>query len=167
MVRILEEICSELHDQADHMVEHLCLLVHVDGQIGLACGQVHLLSLLEVALCLKLLRFLHLNRAVLAFRQVVNDQLIGFLPLVCSYVHLKGLNILTSFDKEGLGLLVFADLGVVASNLDLIGPHLVGRLVLDKVHGAVPVAGLQGRLNCLVEHASLDEVVNGLVELPL
>ena len=64
-------------------------------------------------------------------------------------------------------MLVFADLGVVACNLDLIGPHLVGRLILDKVHCAIPVASLQGRLNCLIKYASLDEVVNGLVELPL
>lgn len=167
MVGILQQVGSELHDKTDHVVKHLCLLVHVDSKVRLSSRQVHLFGLLVVALSLKLLCFLHLDCAVLALRQVVNDKLVGFLPLVRSNVHLECLDILSSFHEEGLSLLVLANLSVVACDLDLVLPDLVSRLVLHKVDSAVPVASGQCRLNCLVKDTSLNEVIHSLVELSL
>ena len=167
VVSILEQISSELHNKANHVVEHLSLFVHVDGEIRLSSRQIHLFGLLEVTFGLKLLSLLNLDSAVLALGQVVNDKLVGFLPFVCANVHLECLNVLTSLNKEGLSLLVFANLSVVTCDLNLVWSDLVSWLVLDKVHCAIPVAGRKSGLNCLIEDTGLDEVVDGLVELPL
>ena len=96
-----------------------------------------------MAFSLKLLRLLHLDGAVLALREVVNDQLVRFFPLIRTHIHFKRFNILASLDEEGLSLLVLANLGVVASDLDLVRAHLISWLVFNEVNSAVPVAGLQ------------------------
>jgi len=149
------------------VVEHLSLFVHVDGEIRLSSRQIHLFGLLEVTFCLKLLSFLHLDSAVLALWQVVNDKLICFFPLVRANVHLKCLYVLASLDEEGLSLLVLANFSIVTRDLDLVWPNCVSWLVLHKVNCAVPVASGQGRLDCLVEDTSLDKVIHSLVKLPL
>mmetsp|Transcript_19212 Transcript_19212/g.26022 ORF Transcript_19212/g.26022 Transcript_19212/m.26022 type:complete len:291 (-) Transcript_19212:2899-3771(-) len=66
VVRVLEQVSAELDHESDHVVEHLRLFVHVDGEIGLTRRQIHLLSLLVVTLSLEFLRLSHLNRAILA-----------------------------------------------------------------------------------------------------
>ena len=93
--------------------------------------------------------------------------MVGFLPLVGANVHFESLDILTSFNKELLSLFVFANLGVVTGDLNLVRSHLVGRFVLNEVNGTVPVASRKGRLDGLVEDSSLDKMINSLVKLSL
>ena len=97
----------------------------------------------------------------------MDDKLVCFIPLVSAHVHLESLNVFASLDEEGLSLVVLADLGVVTSDLDLVGANLVSRLVLYKVDGAVPVACGQCGLDSLVKDTGLDEVVHSLIELAL
>ena len=66
-----------------------------------------------------------------------------------------------------LSLFVFANLGIVTGNLNLVRSHLIGRFVLNEVNGTVPVASRKGRLDGLVEDSSLDEMINSLVKLAL
>ena len=167
VVSVLEKVGTELDNKSNHVVKHLRLLIHVDGKIGFSSREVHLFGLLVMTLSLKLLGFLNLNRAILALRQVVDDKLVSLFPLVGAYVHLKSLNVLTSLYEEVLSLLILANLGIMASNLYLVRTDLVSGLVLDEVNGTVPVSSLKSRLNSLVENASLDEVIDGLVELTL
>ncbi len=163
MVGIFQKIGSKLHDQSDHVIEHLCLLVHVDGQIGLTSGQVHLFCLLVVAFSFKLLGLLDLDCSVLTLRKVVDDKLVGFLPLVGTHIHFKSFNVFASLDKELLSLIILSDFSVMTSNLDLVGSDLISRLVLDEVDCSVPVAGLQGRFNGFIEDCGLNKVIDGLI----
>lgn len=142
VVGILKEISTELDDESDHVIKHLRLFVHVDGEIRLTSRQVHLLSLLEVALSLELLSLLHLDGTVLALGQVVNDKRVSLLPLVRAHIHLESFNVFTSLHKELLGLIVLADFSIVASDLHLVRADLVSGLVFDKIDSAVPVASL-------------------------
>lgn len=163
MVGVFQKIGSKLHDQSDHVIEHLCFLVHVDSKIGLASGQVHLFCLLVVAFSLKLLGLLDLDCSVLTLRKVVDDELVGFLPLVGTHIHFKSFNVFASLDKELLSLIILSDFSIVASNFDLVGSHLISRLVLDKIDCSVPVAGLQSRFNGFIEDGSLNKVIDGLI----
>lgn len=97
----------------------------------------------------------------------MDDELVCFLPLVGTHVHFKSLDILTSLNKELLSLVVFANLGVVPGNLNLVRSYLVGRFVLNEVNGTVPVASRKGRLDGFVENSSLDKMIDSLVELAL
>ena len=90
---------------------------------------------------LKFLSFLNLDSAVLTLWEIANDEVVSSFPLVCSHIHFKSFNVLSSLNKELFSLIVFADFSIVASDFDLVGSNLIGRLVLYKVHGTVPVTG--------------------------
>ena len=97
----------------------------------------------------------------------MDDELVCFLPFVCTHIHLKGLYIFASLHKEGFCLVVLANLSEMASDLNLVGTYLISRLVLYEVDGAVPVASGQGGLDSLVKYTSLDKVIHSLIELAL
>jgi len=167
MVGILQQVNTEFLDEADHLVKHLSLLVHVNGQVWLISSQVHLLSFLVVTLTFKFTGFVNLNLGVLTLRQVPGDDGLSLFPFVSSHVHLKGLYVLSSVDEVFLSQVELTNFSVVLGDLSVVRSSNFWGLVLDQLDCAIPLSSGKSGLNCLVEDISLNEVFNCKVQLLL
>ena len=167
VMSVLEQVHTELHDQADHLVIHLGLLVHVDGEIGLISRQVHPFGLLVVTFTFELSGFGYLDDGVLRLRQVASNNLVGLIPLVGTDIHFKSFNEFLGLNEIFLGKVHLSNFGVVTSDLLEVGSGNLGLLVRDELNSTVPLSGREGSLNSFVEDTSLNEVLNREVKLLL
>mmetsp|Transcript_36111 Transcript_36111/g.90175 ORF Transcript_36111/g.90175 Transcript_36111/m.90175 type:complete len:413 (-) Transcript_36111:1159-2397(-) len=171
-VRLGEKIFPERRHQTDHVVVHAVLLVHVDGQVVLLDGQVHLLGLLPALVGLELPRALRVQQRCLGVRHVPHGHLVRRLPPIRATVHLHRLARLPRTQKAPLRLIVLAGLLVVPRDAAIVrlklagpGPAAAARLRVHDLERFLPVAALHRRLDGFDALAGFDEVVDGGVHL--
>jgi hypothetical protein len=167
MVSVLQQVNSEFLDKSDHLVVHLGLLVHVDGKIRFISSQIHLFSFLVMGFLLEFSSFVNLDFGVLTLGEISGNDKLSLIPFVGSNIHLECLNILSCVDEILLSEVKLTNFSVVLGNLSVVRSCNFGLLVLHKLDGSVPFSGGKSGLDSLVEDISLDEVLNGQIELLL
>ena len=138
VVSVLQQVNAELLYEADHLVKHLCLFIHIDSEVRLISSQIHLLSFFEVRFTFKLTGFVDLNLGIFTFRKIPGDNKLRLIPFVSANVHFKSLNVLTSVDEILFSQVELTNFSVVLGDLSVVRSCDFRRLVLDELNSAVP-----------------------------
>eukprot|EP01136_Pigoraptor_vietnamica_P016315 Opistho-1_new@60213 len=166
-VRLDEQVLVVRRHQPDHLVVLPRLLVHVDRQVGLLDRDVEALGLPELALRLHLLRLVDAKVHHLLRLHARQRELVRGLPAVRARVHADRLHRLPAAHVVALRNVKVADRLKVRGNVAVVLLRRVRVLHLDNLHGLVPLARLDGRLDRLDGAPGLDVVVDRRVHLLL
>jgi len=120
-----------------------------------------------MTLSFEFLSFRYLNKSIFALRQIPCDNIVGLIPLISSYIHLKGFDKLTGIDVVLLSKIKLSNFSVVFSDSFVIGSGNFRRLAWDELNSFVPFASTKSSFNSFVKNVSLNIMINSLVKLLL
>ena len=93
--------------------------------------------------------------------------MVGLVPLIRSNVHLKSFNELSCIDKVLLSKIKLSDFRVMSGDLLVVGSADLRRLACNQLNSSVPLSSTDGSFNGFTEDSSLNEMLDGEIELLL
>lgn len=114
---------------------------------------------------LKLSCFLYLDVRVFTFRKISSNHCVGLVPLVCTNIHFKCLNKLTSLNKVFFSEIKLTALSIMTRNLFEIWTGHFCLLTWNKLYSSIPLPCTQCWFNSFIEYTSLNEMLDSLVKL--